>query len=37
MLILIIAHAVSVVAMLIILFVGDTSRIVDPGIGGRSR
>ncbi|HSR91623.1 MAG TPA: hypothetical protein VLK88_09975, partial [Gemmatimonadales bacterium] len=32
-LILIIAHAVSVVAMLIILFVGDTSRIVDPGIG----
>jgi len=33
-LILIIAHAVSVVAMLIILFVGDTSRIVDPGIGG---
>ena len=33
-LILIIAHAVSVVAMLIILFVGDTSRMVDPGIGG---
>ncbi len=33
-LILIIAHAVSVVAMLIVLLVGDTSRIVDPGIGG---
>ncbi|HEU5154367.1 MAG TPA: hypothetical protein VFU03_06540, partial [Gemmatimonadales bacterium] len=33
-LILIIAHAVSVVAMLIILRWGNTTRIVDPGIGG---